>query len=564
MKLKITKESKVKIILFLLSMAVTVFVVYIPYFKQGLPGHFMDTLYQMERIEGLKNSLLNGTFIPRIYPHFFNGYGYGSPLFYSDIFFTFPAVLRIAGFSATQTWKLFVLALIFVNYIVSFFCIKAIAKDYTASLAGAVALTSCQFYLVDLVLRAGLGEYMAIIILPILFVAIYDYFVLEGRRSYLFGVAFGGMLLCHSIMVFLGALFTIIIFVCALISPKYRKKVFVPEKLKRLSVAALLTVGCTAYYFLPMLEQMLSGKFLFNTPWVHLSEYLAPLSSLFALKGSMFFTANVGLGAALWLLLCYACFMTFTGNKNYEALFLMLFGLFIAVITTNIFPWKLFDNSFLNNIQFTFRLFPYAVVPIVIGGTAFLAKDTVTLRKYIVAGVVAALSLIFAVYQNSDVAIDEATYNLSDEFLATEGTMYVGKGEWLPDGSVIEEFEMILITDPAGFCYVKSAEGTTPLNKNGLNKYSFTVTEDTDLYTASLIYYKGYSATLITETGEKEKLSCTRDDLGLITVSNHTGLPGTIEIIYSGTLIQKISVAITLASIILLCIVLFRKKSAKQ
>lgn len=563
MNKKNSEKNVLNAILFLLAMAATVFVVYIPYLKQGLPGHFMDTLYQMERIEGLKNSLMAGKLIPRIYPHFFNGYGYGSPLFYSDIFFVIPALLRIIGFSATQTWKLFVLMLICINFLVTFFSFKAIAKDFTASLTGSVALTACQFYLVDLVLRAGLGEYMAIIILPVLFVALYDYFVLEGKRTYLFGVAFGGMLLCHSIMVFLGAIFTIFVFICALISPVYRKKVFVLSKIKSLVVSALFTLGITAYYFLPMLEQMLSGKFAFSTPWVHLSEYLPPLTSLFAIKGSMFFTAIVGLGAALWLLAAYSLFSSFTKNKAPAALFLVILGLIIAVITTDIFPWKFFDNTFFNNIQFTFRMFPYAVVPIVLGGTVFLAQEKNVLLKNVISVLCVVLTIGFAFYQNYDVAIDEATYALSDDFLATEGTMYVGKGEWLPINEAVEEFEMNLITDPKGYNYAFSETGIVPLNTLSLNRYSFEATESAENYLVSLIFYKGYEAEYISESGERTMISCSKNQSGLTVVSNPSKQAGIIEINYKGTLLQKISVLFSLLSIAILVIITIKRRVKK-
>jgi len=543
-----SKNKKIDAVLFLSGLFATVAIAFIPYIKQGLPGHFVDMMYQMERIEGLKKAILSLNLPPRIYPDFFNGFGYGSPLFYSDIFFTLPAILRIVGFSMTQTWKLFVLFLVATNYVVTFVSFKTMCKSTFSVLTGTVSLVLCQFYLMDLSYRSGLGEYMAIIFLPVLFAAIYDYLVLDGKKIRLFGIAFGGMLLSHTIMVFLAFLFTVFVFICALISRKYRKKVFTTEKIKRLVITALFTIGVTAYYFLPMLEQMLTGEFLYQTPWVHLSEYLAPLSSIFYLKGSMFFTAYVGLGVAFWLIIAYGIYSMFVNNKNGEALFLIILGLVIAVITTDIFPWKIFDNSILNNIQFTFRILPYAVCPIALGGAMFLDSDKSVKRTTAIGSVILITALIFGIYQNMGHETEEATYAISNDFLATEGTMYVGKGEWLPVGVDLSEFELGIATGEISK-EVESSDGLTELNILGTNSYSF-IANESEEFTLPLVYYKGYSAVLKAENGNEISLAVRQNSDIRVTVINDSGLTGTIYVSYGGTVIQKISVIISGLSLV--------------
>ena len=52
-----------------------------PYLQKGVCGYFPDLMYHMLRIEAVKDALLEGVFPVRIYERFFNGYGYGSPLF---------------------------------------------------------------------------------------------------------------------------------------------------------------------------------------------------------------------------------------------------------------------------------------------------------------------------------------------------------------------------------------------------------------------------------------------------------------------------------------------------
>ena len=66
--------------------AIIVAITGFPYIKEGLCAYFPDLMYHMLRTEGVKEALLEGNFPARIYMNFYNGYGYGSPLFYPDIF----------------------------------------------------------------------------------------------------------------------------------------------------------------------------------------------------------------------------------------------------------------------------------------------------------------------------------------------------------------------------------------------------------------------------------------------------------------------------------------------
>lgn len=547
-------------ILFFVALALTTGLSFIPYFKAGLPGHFVDMLYQMERIEGLKDSILSANFIPRIYDRFFMGYGYGSPLFYSDIFFTLPAVLRIIGFSATQTWKLFVLFIIAANFTVTFFCFKKITYDFNASITGAVSLVLCQFYLLDLYARAGLGEYIATIFLPVLLAGLYDYIVEEGKHTYLIGVALGGMLLSHTIMVFLGTIFTVIVFVIALISPKYRKNIPVGKKVKNLAITALFTIGLTAYYFLPMLEQMASGRFGFNTPWVHVSEYLAPLSSLFELKGTMHFTAVVGLGIGVWMLLGYSLAAYKKNGRNKIALTLIIMGLLVAVMSTSVFPWKIFDNTIMNNLQFSFRILPYAMAPIILGCIMLLASEYNKRVQSTIIILVLLLSAGTAVYQAQGIENSEITLNLDREFLDGEGTLYAGKGEWLPEGMDVSDFEARIVVDESRTGKALYNGGSIPVSSyHGV--HTFEQTEEGEItYTLPLIYYKGYSAVIEKENGKYNKLEIFKDSDSLISVRNQTRDPGIITVRYLGTPLQKLSVIITLVSIVLLIVICIRSK----
>ena len=62
-----------------------------------------DTTFHMNRIEALKNEILNGNVYPYIYNEQNYNYGYGTPSFYGQLFLYPTALLRICGVSLPMT-----------------------------------------------------------------------------------------------------------------------------------------------------------------------------------------------------------------------------------------------------------------------------------------------------------------------------------------------------------------------------------------------------------------------------------------------------------------------------
>lgn len=349
------KEICVVIVMLLLIVLVTGF----PYLKNGISGYDKDLLYHLLRVEGIKDALLQGKFPVHIYENFFNGYGYGSPLFYPDLFFVIPAILRILGFSPSVTWKLFALLLTTTASLSTYFCFKYIIRDWRYAVTGTTLLMLSQFYLADLMLRVGISEYLAFIFLPMLVAGIYDFFQRDGKKVYLMGIAFAGMLLSHTIMTFIGIVITVVIFIMMFLHPQKRKLFFEKKRMGKLIITAFVTLLGTSYYLFPMLEQMKSADYGYLLPWVHVSEYVQPFSVLFYSTGYFYNVAYVGVGIPLLLLVF--CRAIYGRPKNKWADGFYFSGIFLFLMTTTLFPWRLLDNTIFNMLQFPFRLYPYAL-----------------------------------------------------------------------------------------------------------------------------------------------------------------------------------------------------------
>lgn len=550
------KETCVVIVMVLLIVLVTGF----PYLKNGVSGYDKDLLYHLLRVEGIKDALLQGKFPVHIYENFFNGYGYGSPLFYPDLFFVIPAVLRILGFSPSVTWKLFALLLTTIASLSTYFCFKYIIRDWRYALTGTMLLMLSQFYLADLMLRVGISEYLAFIFLPMLVAGIYDFFQRDGGKVYLMGIAFAGMLLSHTIMTFIGIVITVVIFILMFLHPRKRKLFFEKKRMGKLIITAFVTLLGTSYYLFPMLEQMKSADYGYLVPWVHVSEYVQPFSVLFYSTGYFYNVAYVGVGIPLLLLVF--CRAIYGRPKNKWADGFYFSGIFLFLMTTTLFPWRLLDNTIFNMLQFPFRLYPYALCFFILGICMILSEHSEKPQARTIRGLIIALTIFFGVWQNYTVLqeyIEKYTTDLSEEFIARNNN-YVGRGEWLPIS--LEEDVTTLTAAGVVLCDGKEIETTRVQGS-----VEFTISNKNSIeYEVPLIYYKGYRAVLTDEKNETRELTVQESGHGLVEVQNETGRKGDVRVFYQETWIQRISNWISILTVIgiLLVLIMKHRKSKKK
>ena len=240
------EKSKEWILIFIMAVTIAV-VTGFPYLNRGITGHLGDMLYHMQRIESVKAALLSGQYPARVNPSFFYGYGYGSSLFYPDVFLLVPALLRILGISPLVTWKLFVVMIAFVGSVMTYFSLHSICRS--------------RIY---------------------------------ARKTYLIGIAFVGMLLSHTIMTVVGLVFTVLVFL-SMLAFRSKRKVFLDKaRMRRLIVTAVLSVLAVSYYIFPMLEQIMNDRFWFQEPWANIGDFTQPVSAFFQPTGYFEYIAYVG------------------------------------------------------------------------------------------------------------------------------------------------------------------------------------------------------------------------------------------------------------------------------
>ena len=197
--------------LLLYSLLISLFVT-IPLFKSGIMcGH--DMSFHLSRFTGIITSFQDGQLPIAVYPFKNFGYGYASPLFYSDLFLIIPAFITyLSPIPLVTMYKILLFLTAFFTAFFTMFTVNKIFKNKKAAIASTIVLMGTEYYLVDLHLRSAFGELLATCLLPLLFYYVY-LFIVEEKDNYLsLGIMFALILNSHNIS-FLLSVATFAIFI---------------------------------------------------------------------------------------------------------------------------------------------------------------------------------------------------------------------------------------------------------------------------------------------------------------------------------------------------------------
>lgn len=242
-------------------------------------GYGQDIEFHAERIAAIAAEMkIHGPGIYRIYSTVCEGYGYASPMFYGDIFLYLPAALTALGLGVGITFRLYLASIMAGAYLSMYFCVKAVWNKRTAVTAAYLYAFS-PILLADIFIRFAVGEAMAFVFIPIVLFGFYR-IVLEPvheKTDWIYlALGMSGLIFSHIISTVLTVI--LLALLCILNVKKLWKR---KRAIAGLALAALLTVGITAYFTLPMLEQMMHSKFyVINRQTSNLAGNVVPAAGL--------------------------------------------------------------------------------------------------------------------------------------------------------------------------------------------------------------------------------------------------------------------------------------------
>ena len=553
---KIDKIIRCKCMPYILMILLTA-VICIPIFTMNLFLRNEATLH-MARIISIDEVLKDGVFPPIIDYKFMNGFGYALNLFYGPLTTYIPIVIYNIFGTAGLSFKVFSILTVIVSFIAMYKCTYSITKRRSISTISALLYISMPYKLSNIYSRNAIGEFTALIFVPIVFEGLYNILNGDKKKSYLLSIGIIGLVLSHTISTIYMALFCLIYLLLNI------------DKLKNIKVWKIFGINIVisflvcAFYAIPLLEHMLSADYTIFSPQKMGSTPEAvqntglSLGDLFANEaGDQEIRFSLGFVTIILSILTFFCYKKI--KKDYKDTYIsfIILSIITLVMSTKLFPWLLMPN-FLTVIQFAWRNLGFFAffASFVLGVNAIVFAEDILKKEVFKDTFIFAVIISIFVFSFLGVLRDWKFDDLSGESLLDKR---IKENEKVPVFQVNREYMPLKANNDLD--YVQNRENKTYVisgkaeiieeNKEKLSDDIFIENvESKAVLELPYLYYLGYNAEIKYDDSNFEKLELTESDKGFLEVEIKQCQKAQIKVRYNGTILEKISYVISLITLI--------------
>lgn len=527
-------------------------------------GHDLD--FHLNRIIALANGLEAGHLFVPIQTEVLNGYGYATPLFYSQLFLYLPAVLYNLAVPAQVCYQIYAVLANIATCLIAYYSFRGIVRDNKIAAAGALVYLLSAYRITNLYVRAAVGEYTAMAFYPLIVYGFVRVYTTEetklGIRDYLpIVLGLSGLIQSHVLSCELAAVF--IAAVCLV----YYRKTFAPRRFITLAKAAFLTLCANLAFILPFIQSMQMDIRVNEDPVNQIQVHGTYLQQVFSAFQVSFGDSRIGMNSEMSLSLGISLVMglvifaagcsmqnewrTRKSSTVKAGVLCTVFTVVCIVLSLRIFPWDSIENlsKFLAKVlcivQFPWRYLSmatvFAAVVTVIG--LYVVKEIKSVRTMQLLGGVLCLAAVFtnSLYMagfTNGIGI-ERVYGDADVEKA------VSSGEYILNGTIEGNLRWRRVNaDPeyvtvSGYVY-----------QGGVTAFDCVNTADTEMAVEiPLLNYDNYYA-FDTATGEAVGIMNGTDNR--VSLAIPAGFDGSIKVVYRFPLLWKLSYAVSFITVLLM------------
>lgn len=501
-----------------------------------------DSGYHLNRIIAIADGLKLGEFPVLIHSNLMNEFGYGSPLFYPDLFLYLPAIFLNLGIELMVSYKWFIAIITFATAIITYYSMNRIFKHEKKSLVITFLYVLSTYRLGDVYVRAALGEIMAFAFVPLIMCGLYEIILGENKKWWIICIGIWGIINSHV----LTAIFTlafILVFCLLNIKKIFKDK----QRLINLCIAGIVTdttflmeISETNKEFLVSNVSRVQDLLNNNIEGLGIHFSIGPV--LLILSFLFIFVKDIDFKKDIFIIQCFGI------------------GVLFLFATTEFFPWK--NLLVLSIIQFPYRIsIIYTILLSIVATEAifrfFKNEDTI---KMLLLGITL---IVFLQLSNVNININE--FNL-DEIIKTYPA---GLEEYRPL-NFTKRYKIVCHADDLSKIKFDSKGKIKEESNNFCIDYTKIGSKIEFEYTdqnrnlkmhVPLTYYKGYIAYIIDKNGNKTNLKVEREEKNdNVIVSSDSNITGKVVVKYKMTKLHKISYIITNITFLGLCLYIIINK----
>ena len=320
-------------------------------------GH--DHLFHIYRVEGMAESMSGGQFPVRIVGKSFAGYGEPSGIFYPDLFFYIPALLRMAGVPLFVSYNSLCVLINFATIFLTYWSFNRLLNSTKTAAVCAMIYGGFLYRLIDLYVRSALGEAIAMAFMPLALISLWLMLNRSGKYWAAVVVGFTGVLQSHvlSSLMMLGVAIPI-----ALLNFKrlMRREVLISTA-KAAGVTALLNL----WFYVPFIS--FYDQIDFNMKNALKSD---DTLHFFSFELDFFSSMQFFVGWSIFLVLIVFVVQSIR-SKTFKPTWLIMLalGLLTLIVSLKIFPWKAIESLPMIGKQLGVLQFPFRFI--MLGSIAF-------------------------------------------------------------------------------------------------------------------------------------------------------------------------------------------------
>ncbi|MBA2914756.1 hypothetical protein [Limosilactobacillus frumenti] len=329
-------------------------IIFILIFRQGIICGW-DLQFHLNRIEELHYSLLSGHLLASNGSFTFSKIGLAVSTFYPYLFL-YPFAIMRSLINPVIAYNVCLFFLTLLSFIVSYKAINNFPSQNRHTESGDLGFLFSLIYnnsgylLLQFTQRGDIPEYIALIFLPLLLMGLLSLLKQPNSKKWLWmPITFVFIVYSHLLSAFIFTLFIIVI-LCL----NYRQLDKI--KLKKLLLSGVIILGCTLPITLNIIISNHNNKIVAPiVPDTLQNEALKSndllINSLANLVPGPLSTVNLG----FVVLICTFISLFILRGYNSLGRQLAVIGLFALILSTNLFPWFIFQHTPLHIIQFPWR-----------------------------------------------------------------------------------------------------------------------------------------------------------------------------------------------------------------
>lgn len=542
------------------GIGVITFLASIPYLYDGMVSG-ADLTYHLLRIEGVKDGLLTGQFPVRLEPRWVFDHGYANGIFYCNLLLYIPALFRMLGFTLTESYAIYCIALNFATAAIAWYCFQGMFRDRVIGLVCSGLYTLSIFRVFKLLMVGAVGEGSAFTFLPLVVYGIYLVFEREiedkeFRKSWIIlGLGYAGLIQTHVLTCEITAFMTILF--CLI----YLRRIFVLPRFLQLVKGAFLALGLSLWYLVPFVDYYLTQDVRIRhasartiqdrgtLPAQILQQFwLGRYPETMESKGAGYLNP-VGVGMLLAAGILLFLLLWFLGDlrkeKEAEKRFAAKaagLGCLALWMSTSAFPWDRIQKlsgiaaTLVSSLQFPNRFLGWGtVLAVTVTGYVLLYFQKHRKMFYQMSLITVGVVLLISYAYEMDSEVQQVDFSLYNQ--ESMGFGYISGEEYLIYGT---DSAKLTFARPEADENVHIAEYA----KRGL-KMEFSCVNDSakeEIITLPALLYKGYGA----RDDRGQTLEITDDGRHLIQLRIPANYTGTVSVRFTEPLYWRVAEIITL------------------